>query len=101
MPTRKPRKRALEERAKMCVAMEYIVRQLNSEDILFDEWLLDGIADGDIPYGNLDPTVVEQVYLEDDAFQHIMECFLRCMELSLRFGGLYCGGIVAKEPLKE
>ena len=39
------------ERAKMIVAMEFIARQINDEDV-FDRWLMCGVADGDIDYGN-------------------------------------------------
>ena len=41
------------ERVKMVKAMEYIARQLNDESI-FMGWLSIGVADGDIPYGDLD-----------------------------------------------
>ena len=40
------------ERIKMVKAMEYITRQINDEDI-FEAWLVDGVADGDIDYGDL------------------------------------------------
>ena len=36
------------ERVKFVKAMEYICRSINDETI-FDAWLMNGVADGDIP----------------------------------------------------
>ena len=41
-----------EERVKMVKAMEFICRQINDEDV-FMGWLMNGVADGDIEYGDL------------------------------------------------
>jgi len=88
-----------DERKKMIVAMEYVARQINDEDV-FVRWLMCGVPDGDIEYGNFD---ISQVYDEDcmidddEAFGEIMECFLRCMVSARKSGGLYCGGICAGE----
>ena len=38
------------ERKKMVLAMEFIVRQINDEEV-FANWLALGIADGDLEYG--------------------------------------------------
>lgn len=83
------------ERQKAIVCMEFIARQINDEDV-FDSWMVYGIADGDIKYGNLDYTdeVVEE-YTDDETFQRIMSCFLRRMVGAWKSGGLYCGGIVS------
>ena len=40
------------ERIKMVKAMEYIARNLNNEHIFY-RWLMTGVADGDIAYGDL------------------------------------------------
>ncbi len=88
------------ERAKMVVCMEYIARQINDENV-FDGWLMCGVADGDIPYGDLDYEKVDECYTEDDNFKDIMSCFLRRMTGAYRSGGLYCGGIVSDYKSKE
>ena len=84
------------ERAKMILAMEFIARQINDEDVL-DRWLMCGVADGDIPYGSFDLTDVDNYYINNRTFEDIMSCFLRCMKGAYESGGLYCNGIVCKE----
>ena len=81
------------ERAKMVLAMEYICRQINDENV-FDGWLMCGVADGDLKYGEWDPEVVEEYYLDDRSFAELMECFLRRMRGAERSGGLFCDGVV-------
>lgn len=83
------------ERRKAIVCMEFLARQINDEDV-FDSWLVNGVADGDIKYGNLDATDdVVGDYIDDRTFQNIMSCFLRRMVGAYNSGGLYCGGIVS------
>ena len=84
------------ERKKMVLAMEYIARQINDEDV-FEPWLMLGVADGDLSYGEWDPEVVDDYYIEDDNFRDLMDCFLRRMKYANKSGGLYCNGIVTKE----
>ena len=76
--------------------MEFIARQLNDENILVDDWLSCGVADGDIEYGNLDEEDVEEYYIQHGNFQDLMETFLDCMVKAKRSGGLYCGGVVTR-----
>lgn len=83
------------ERQKAIVCMEYLARQINDEDIL-DSWLMCGVADGDIDYGNLDATTVDDWYIKDDNFKDIMSTFLICMKNAYNSGGLYCGDIVSR-----
>ena len=83
-------------RKKMVVAMEFIARQINDEEV-FEGWLMGGVADGDIKYESLDPEEVDDYYIEDDTFRNLMDCFLRCMAGAKRSGGLYCDNIVTKE----
>lgn len=83
-------------RCKMILAMEYIARQINDEEV-FEGWLMNGVADGDIPYGNFDITEVDDYYTEDDNFKELMSCFLRRMVGAWNSGGLYCGGIVSED----
>ena len=83
-------------RAKMVLAMEFIARQINDEDV-FEGWLMGGVADGDIDYGSFDVDEVDDYYLEDDIFRDLMDCFLRRMKYAYESGGLYCDQIATKE----
>ena len=83
------------ERKKMVLAMEYIARQINDEDV-FDGWLMCGVADGDLRYGEWDVDNVDDYYIEDINFKELMECFLRRMKGAKESGGLYCDGIVTE-----
>lgn len=80
------------ERAKMVLAMEYIVRQVNNEEHL-DGWLTCGVADGDIEYGEIDPSKVEDYYLEGETFIELMDSFLITMHRAYKDGGLFCDGL--------
>ena len=84
------------ERAKMILAMEFIARQINDEDV-FDRWLMCGVADGDIPYSSMNIADVDEDYLNDSTFEDVMSCFLRCMNGAYKSGGLYCDYIVCKD----
>ena len=85
-----------DERAKMVACMEYIARQINNEDV-FETWLMCGVADGDIDYGNLDITEIDEYYIDDVNFRNLMSTFLVCMKEAFRNGGLYCGNVVSKD----
>jgi hypothetical protein len=88
------------DRKKMVLAMEFIARQVNDENI-FMSWLYSGVADGDIPYGCLDTESLDEYgfpldldyYTEDDHLSELMGLFLRMMSKALKSGGLYCDGI--------
>ena len=86
------------ERIKMVKAMEYIARQINNEDVFYN-WLVLGVADGDIDYADIseydDGTV--SYYTDDERFAELMQTFLLCMKEAWKSGGLYCDGIVSKE----
>lgn len=86
------------ERIKMVKAMEYIARQINDEEI-FEGWLINGVADGDIEYGDLsgEDEEFDEYYIEDDTFKDLMGCFLRRMASARKNGGLYCDGVVSNE----
>lgn len=81
------------ERLKMVKAMEYIARQVNDE-VVFEIWLTDGVADGDIEYGSLDISPDDEetlgCYIENDNFTELMDTFLCLMKWADRSGGLYC-----------
>jgi hypothetical protein len=89
------------ERVKMVKAMEFIARQVNNENV-FEHWLILGVADGDIEYGDL--SVAENVeddeaawYVDDDKnFAELMETFLSVMRSAKKDGGLYCDGVVSR-----
>ena len=89
-------KQQREERAKMVLAMEYVVRHLNDEDD-FMGWLMGGVADGDIKYGETDPETVDDYYLETNTFRELMECFLRRMKYAEKGGGLCCDLIATRD----
>lgn len=48
-----------EIRKKAVVAMEFLARAINDEDVL-NGWLICGVADGDIPENSLDHDNVEE-----------------------------------------
>ena len=85
-----------EERRKAIVCMEYLARQINDEDILMG-WLMCGVPDGDIEYGNLsiDAVYSEDYMVSDEGFKDLMTCFLRKMSQAYEDGGLWCGGVVS------
>lgn len=86
------------ERMKMVKAMEFIARQINDEDV-FDRWLMVGVADGDIDYGDLDEFKdysALEYYTQDSHFADLMQRFLNIISGARESGGLYCDGIVSK-----
>ena len=70
----------IEERAKMVACMEYIARQINNEDV-FETWLMCGVADSDIEYGNLDISEIEDYYLNDINFKNFKSFFASKYEI--------------------
>lgn len=90
----------LSERIKMVKAMEFICRQINDEDV-FECWLVNGVADDDIEYGDLSVNTTEPdaaYYAEnDERFADLMDTFLWVMKKAGKSGGLYCDGVVSKE----
>lgn len=87
-------------RKKAVLAMEFLARQINDEDI-FESWLMCGVADGDIKYGSLDPEEVDDYYIEDDHFKELMGLFLRLMKRANKSGGLYCDDVVSTNEEDE
>lgn len=84
------------ERIKMIKAMEYIVRNTNDERCI-NPWLINGVPDGDIEYGDLETdNYDDEFFPEDKNFSELMELFLRIMKLASYSGGLYCDGVVSK-----
>lgn len=87
------------ERIKMVKAMEFIARQINDEGV-FESWLISGVADGDIEYGDLEVRDEDreelEVYIEDESFADLMNTFLYVMKKAERSGGLCCDGVVSE-----
>jgi len=98
------------ERMKMVKAMEFIARQVNNEGI-FDAWLMDGVPDGSIEYGDLDVKDIDSYYCggdgwnQDEADKHfseLMDSFMWVMKEAWKDGGLYCSDVCGGEkPHKE
>lgn len=86
------------EREKMVLAMEFIARQCNDEEVFWNIWGMCGVADGDIPYGTWKWSEdIDDYYLGDDQFYNLMTCFLRTMFKAWNSGGLYCDGITSAD----
>ena len=85
------------ERIKMVKAMEYIARQINSEDVFYN-WLVSGVADEDIDYADLseENDGILDYYIDDKNLAELMQTFLLCMKEAYKDGGLYCDGVVSK-----
>ena len=87
-------------RIKMVKAMEYIARQVNDEEV-FDLWLNDGVADGDIRLYDLavqtdDPYDLDCYIDDDESFGDLMDTFLILMRRAYKSGGLFCDGVCSK-----
>jgi hypothetical protein len=80
-------------RCEIVRAMELLARIINDEDV-FEAWLMEGVADGDID----DETTDEELdwYIEDENFADLMETFLYVMAKARKSGGLYADGVVSK-----
>lgn len=87
------------ERIKCVKAMEFLARQINDEEV-FEKWLVDGVADGDIDAGELDVKSGDEdlldYYIEDEHFADLMDTFAHVIARARKSGGLYCDGIVSK-----
>ena len=82
--------RNIENRKKAILAMEYLARSVNYEDLFYNIWLSEGVPDGDIPFGSLDLADVADCLVEDDdTFDNIMETFLKVMYLARGNGDLF------------
>lgn len=92
-------------RMKMVKAMEFLVRHCNNEELIV-EWLEAGVADGDIPIGQLELMAEDESLLytyvdEDKDFAELMRLFLETMHEALKDGGLYCDGVCSSSAWKE
>ena len=88
-----------DERVKMVKCMEFIAQQVNDEDV-FEGWLMNGVADGDIDYGDtdgMDKSGAAEYYTEDKNFAELMGCFLRVMSRARKSGGLWCDKVLSED----
>ena len=81
------------ERIDALRAMELLARSVNNEDY-FEDWLMNGVADGDITENTTDEELLD--YVEDDHnFADIMCTFLILMRNASEDGGLYIDKVVS------
>ncbi len=84
----------MKERCDIVRAMERIARAVNDEEV-FEEWLISGVADGDIEEGTTDEEL--DYYVKDDAvFAELMDVFLHVMKRAYKSGGLYVDRVVSR-----
>ena len=74
-------------------AMETLARAVNDE-VVFERWLICGVADGDIDKTTTDEEL--EYYIEDERFAELMQTFLNVMARAKKSGGLYVDGVVSK-----
>ncbi len=80
-------------RTEVVRAMETLARTVNDE-MVFEEWLIYGVADGDIDNNTIDEEL--EYYIEDEAFAELMGTFLNVMARANKSGGLYVDRVVSK-----
>lgn len=82
------------KRIKMIKAMEFLVRNLNDESLM-DGWLMCGVPDGDIEYGDLETDNYDDDYfMEDEHLSELMGLFLKTMKHA-EHTGLYIDGVIS------
>ena len=86
-------KRNNKERIEVIRAMETLARAINDEDIFY-QWLVNGVADGDIKEDTSDEEL--EYYADDEEFAELVSLFLDIMSNAKNDGGLYIDGIVSK-----
>lgn len=79
------------KRISLVRAMETIARYVNDEEV-FEYWLVNGVADGDIDETTTDEEL--EYYTDDNTFAELMDAFLKLMAFAEE-GGLYCDGILS------
>lgn len=81
-------------RTEVVRAMETLAQCINDE-MVFESWLMCGVADGDIDETTTDEEL--EYYIEDETFADLMGTFLNVMARANKSGGLYVDGVVSKE----
>lgn len=72
-------------RSKVVRAMDTLACCINDENV-FERWLVNGVADGDI----IDGEDVPEDYLDDETFQELLYLFMKLIAAAKESGGLYC-----------
>ena len=80
-------------RTEVVRAMETLARCVNDE-MVFESWLICGVADGDIDETTTDDEL--EYYIEDETFAELMGTFLNVMARAKKSGGLYVDRVVSK-----
>lgn len=81
-------KREQKDRTQMVKAMDFIVRHINNEDYI-EPWLMCGVADGDIEYGDFEPDDPNvDYYIDNDNYGDLQNLFLKLMARAYKNGGL-------------
>lgn len=80
------------ERAEIIRSMDRLARAINDESI-FEWWLIDGVADGDIDGTETDDDL--EYYTNNETFKEILNLFLYVMSQAKKSGGLYVDGILS------
>ena len=86
------------ERALMVKSMEMVVRHVSDENI-FDYWLENGVADGDIDENTSLQEITELGYCDDETFQSLLHAFAVVMKAATKGnnvnGSFYCDGFIS------
>ena len=82
------------KRAKIVRAMDTLARCINNE-MIFERWLLSGIADNDITDNTTSVDIISAGYCTDEEFKNLMSLFLKLMYKASGDGGLYAEGVVS------
>ena len=85
----------MKERIKLIRAMETIARAVNNEELFWDIWALNGVADGDIDDTTADKEI--EFYADDETFSELMATFLTLMKYAAEDGGFYFDTVTSKE----
>ena len=79
-------------------AMDLIAKSVNNE-IFIEEWLIRGVADGNINQNTDDEDL--EYYIQDTEFADLMDTFLHVMKNAQRDGGLYFDRVISKANIPD
>jgi len=72
------------KRIEFIKAMDMIARRINAGAII-NSWLAGGVPDGLVKEG--DEAIAD--YTDDETLKNFMDCFMRCMVMASKNGGLF------------
>lgn len=85
------------ERYKLLKAMDIIARYVNNESFI-EEWLANGVPDGDINIDNISVSKEElenlSYYSFNNHFKDAIDSFMEVIINAYEDGGLYCDSVV-------